>query len=55
MSARVIVHSPAHAKAALAAAAALQKPVILLSAPGAGAMTGPWLTGEWVGGCHRNG
>jgi fructose/tagatose bisphosphate aldolase len=41
VSARVIVHSPAHAKAALAAAAALQKPVILLSAPGAGAMTGP--------------
>src|SRR6185369_17762377 len=22
---------------------------------GAAALTGPWLTGEWVGGCHRNG
>ena len=41
MSPRIVVHSPAHAKAALAGAAALDKSVILLSAPGAGAAAGP--------------
>jgi hypothetical protein len=41
VSARIIVHSLAHAEAALAAATALDRPVTLLSAPGAGASAGP--------------
>lgn len=41
MPARVIVHSLAQARAALAAAAALGKEVTLASAPGAGGYAGP--------------
>jgi hypothetical protein len=41
VSARIVIHSLAHAKAALAAAAALAKPVTLQSAPGAGSAAGP--------------
>jgi hypothetical protein len=41
VSPRIVVHSPAHAKAALAAAAALDRPVTLQSAGGAGAAAGP--------------
>jgi len=41
VSRRVVVHSLEHARAALAAAAALQVPVLLASAPGAGAYAGP--------------
>jgi len=41
VSARIVIHSLAHAKAALAAAGALAKPVTLQSAPGAGANAGP--------------
>jgi len=37
----VIVHSPDHARAALAAAAALGRPVTLASAPGAAGTAGP--------------
>jgi hypothetical protein len=57
VSARVIVHSPAHAKAALAAAAALERPVTLQSAAGAGAAAGPrWflaLVAEAARACPR--
>ena len=41
MSGRIIVHSLEHARAAVAAAAALGVPVTLVSAPGAGAYAGP--------------
>lgn len=41
MSARVVVHSLAQARAALTAAAALGKDVTLTSAPGAGSYAGP--------------
>jgi hypothetical protein len=41
VSRRVIVHSLDHARAAVAAAAALGKEVTLVSAPGAGAYAGP--------------
>ena len=41
MSGRIIVHSLEHARAAVAAAAALDVPVTLVSAPGAGAYAGP--------------
>jgi hypothetical protein len=41
VSARIVIHSLAHANAALAAAASLGKSVLLLSAPGAGAAAGP--------------
>jgi hypothetical protein len=41
VSARIIVHSLEHALAALAAAAALGKPVTVRSAAGAGASAGP--------------
>ena len=41
MSRRIIVHSLADARAALAAAAALGTPVTLTSAPGAGCYAGP--------------
>jgi hypothetical protein len=41
VSARIIVHAPAHARAALAAAAAHGVPVTLQSAPGAGCYAGP--------------
>lgn len=41
MAARIVVHSFADAHAALAAAAALGRPVTLASAPGAGAYAGP--------------
>jgi hypothetical protein len=37
----IVIHSPAHARAALAAAAALAVPVTLASAPGAGVYAGP--------------
>lgn len=37
----IIIHSPAHARAALAAAASLAVPVTLASAPGAGIYAGP--------------
>jgi fructose/tagatose bisphosphate aldolase len=40
VSPRIIVHSPDHARAAVAAAAALHVPVTLVSAPGAGAYAG---------------
>jgi len=41
VSGRIIVHSLEHARAAVAAAAALGVPVTLVSAPGAGAYAGP--------------
>jgi hypothetical protein len=37
----IVIHSPAHARAALAAAASLGVPVTLASAPGAGIYAGP--------------
>lgn len=41
---RVVVHTPQHVRAALAAAYAAEKPVILTSAPGAALYQGPgWL------------
>jgi hypothetical protein len=43
VSRRIIVHSLDHARAAVAAAAALDVPVTLVSAPGAGTYAGaPW-------------
>jgi hypothetical protein len=41
VSGRIVVHSPDHARAAVAAAAALGVPVTLVSAAGAGAYAGP--------------
>ncbi len=41
MSARIIVHSLEHARAALAASSALNLPVTLQGAPGAGTYAGP--------------
>ncbi len=41
MSRRIIVHSLDHARAALAVAAAVGKPVTLMSAAGAGCYAGP--------------
>jgi fructose/tagatose bisphosphate aldolase len=41
MSREIVIHSLAHARAALAAAAALRLPVIVASAPGAAAQAGP--------------
>src|SRR5215469_16436462 len=41
MTARIVVHSFADARAALAAAAALERDVTLMSAVGAGAYAGP--------------
>ena len=41
MRRRIIIHSRGHAAAALEAAASLQRPVTLASAPGAGAYGGP--------------
>jgi hypothetical protein len=37
----IVIHSPAHARAAFAAAASLAVPVTLASAPGAGVYAGP--------------
>ena len=44
----IVIHSLAHARAAVAAAAALGVPVTLISAPGAAAYTGPLWFAEVV-------
>ncbi len=41
MGGRIVVHSLDQARAALAAASALKRPVVLASAPGAGCYAGP--------------